>query len=338
MPFGISPTAFPQQEPKHWSAAGRPIRVYSIGGDRTRDWRTMLGAFGNDPRFEIRLICRWIDEVINPASFSNLEIPRTSLIEAQRDAYTWADLVIMPMFRNCFSGITVACEAVAMGVPVVSSARWCAHILRVQRGFIRGGRGLRCLESRSLKYHALRVGQQGSRCITALQAFWILRTRHGRPLRRYDATNTGLESLCMMVRRLQMTRELPALPNVEMGLSIPTTIYQTYNSALLTPAIISNIKQLKLINPGYRYENFDDKQVETFIRTEYGDQVLSRYNDINADYGAARADLFRYLLIYRRGGVYLDLKSTTVLPLAKTLRIGRRLPPFSVGELAGRSV
>jgi mannosyltransferase OCH1-like enzyme len=35
---------------------------------------------------------------------------------------------------------------------------------------------------------------------------------------------------------------------------------------------------------------------------------------INPKYGAARADFFRYLLMYREGGVYLDIKSGAKFP------------------------
>ena len=46
-----------------------------------------------------------------------------------------------------------------------------------------------------------------------------------------------------------------------------------------------------------------------YIRREYGESILSCYLRIDPVYGAARADLFRYLLLYRTGGVYLDIKS-----------------------------
>lgn len=119
-PFGISTLAFPVSAPRPWSASGRPIRIYSIGDDRTRDWETLLEAFGNDDRFDVRIICRWIDQDL-VSKYRNVRTPKTLAIQDQRESYRWADLVVVPMWPNVFSGITVACEAVAMGVPVVSS-------------------------------------------------------------------------------------------------------------------------------------------------------------------------------------------------------------------------
>lgn len=44
------------------------------------------------------------------------------------------------------------------------------------------------------------------------------------------------------------------------------------------------------------------------------------FNKISPEYGAAKADLFRYLLLYSEGGVYLDLKSTTLGPLSAVIK------------------
>lgn len=46
-----------------------------------------------------------------------------------------------------------------------------------------------------------------------------------------------------------------------------------------------------------------------FIEKEYGPNILRLFQSIDEGYGAARADLFRYLALYRLGGVYLDVKT-----------------------------
>lgn len=54
-----------------------------------------------------------------------------------------------------------------------------------------------------------------------------------------------------------------------------------------------------------------------FIHTEFGkDSNISKaYSLINPIYSAAQADLFRYLIIYKYGGIYLDFKSCIVKKL-----------------------
>lgn len=65
---------------------------------------------------------------------------------------------------------------------------------------------------------------------------------------------------------------------------------------------------------------YRDDDVQDYIREFYGPAMLKIYLSINRADGAARADLFRYLLIYREGGVYLDIKSFTPTPLARIIR------------------
>ena len=111
------------------------------------------------------------------------------------------------------------------------------------------------------------------------------------------------------------------LPDVPLGNAIPKVIHQTCPSKTnLSPAIRDNIAHLKRQNPTFEHVLYDDADISTFIMTEYGPQVLAAYQRISPTYGAARADLFRYLLMYRVGGVYLDIKSTTIRPLADTVR------------------
>jgi glycosyltransferase involved in cell wall biosynthesis len=119
--FGISTTAFPITPPRLERDPGRPIRIYAIGNDRTRDWKTLMEAFGNDPRFQVRLVSSWAGKVIAPSAYANLEQPADITISALRANYAWADIVVVPMRSNVFSGITVALEGAALGKPVVSS-------------------------------------------------------------------------------------------------------------------------------------------------------------------------------------------------------------------------
>lgn len=119
--FGISTRAFPIVSPSWRAAEERPIRIYAIGNDLTRDWKTLMEAFGNDTRFEVRLVCGWADNVINPDGYFNLQRPLSPSIAEQRENYDWADIFVVPMKDNVFSGITVALEAVARGKPVISS-------------------------------------------------------------------------------------------------------------------------------------------------------------------------------------------------------------------------
>jgi len=102
---------------------------------------------------------------------------------------------------------------------------------------------------------------------------------------------------------------------VPMGESIPRCIHQVYFSSTGLPDVIEqNINKLKSMNPGWKYMLYDDEHMENYIKKNYP-SLFSTYKKINPIYGAARADFFRYLLMYKEGGVYLDIKSSLMKPL-----------------------
>jgi inositol phosphorylceramide mannosyltransferase catalytic subunit len=110
------------------------------------------------------------------------------------------------------------------------------------------------------------------------------------------------------------------LPSVASGSTIPKIIHQTYSSKVLPPAIEENINHIRQMNPGWEYRFYDDADAAAFIAENYGVHILGYYERINSNYGAARADLFRYLLIYKTGGVYLDIKSSLQRNLDTVIR------------------
>ncbi len=102
---------------------------------------------------------------------------------------------------------------------------------------------------------------------------------------------------------------------------IPKYIYQTFSHERdLDEAHRANIEQMRALNPGWDYRLFDDTECRDFIRRHYDGRLLGLYDRINPAYGPARADFFRYMLLYELGGVYLDIKSGLRRPLDSVLR------------------
>ncbi len=86
---------------------------------------------------------------------------------------------------------------------------------------------------------------------------------------------------------------------------IPKIIYQTFKSSKLPLINRLAVKWLKLRNKDYHYEFYDDQRIEAFLLAEYGQEVLDVYSRLNI--GAAKADFFRYAILYKKGGIYLDI-------------------------------
>ncbi|WP_228243528.1 glycosyltransferase family 32 protein [Porphyrobacter sp. GA68] len=78
---------------------------------------------------------------------------------------------------------------------------------------------------------------------------------------------------------------------------------------------MDNIASLKAANPDWRHFLYDEAAALNFIETHYDPRTLNAFLAIDRRYGAARADYLRHLIIYRLGGVYLDIKSFADRPL-----------------------
>lgn len=110
------------------------------------------------------------------------------------------------------------------------------------------------------------------------------------------------------------------------GHGVPKTIHQIFLSDRPpAPCVKRNIERLSALNPGWRHVLHTQESVEPYIQAHFESKVLDAYRSINPLYGAARADFFRYLLIYHEGGVYLDVKSGVTTPLDDIIRPGDEL-------------
>jgi hypothetical protein len=125
-------------------------------------------------------------------------------------------------------------------------------------------------------------------------------------------------------------RSVP-LPHVGAGSVIPPIIHQIYLrgsarresagdlASMLPDVLRRNVANLKAMNGAWEHRLYDDAAAERFIRDQYGLAMLRLFHAIDPAYGAARADLLRYLLVYRLGGVYLDLKSRFEKPIDQVI-------------------
>jgi hypothetical protein len=89
---------------------------------------------------------------------------------------------------------------------------------------------------------------------------------------------------------------------------IPRRIIQTHNGSL--PFHVD--WQFESFAAGIRRDFFDDAAAESYISTHFGEPVATTYRVLR---GAHRADLFRYCILYREGGLYLDAKTVLCVPL-----------------------
>ena len=90
-------------------------------------------------------------------------------------------------------------------------------------------------------------------------------------------------------------------------MAIPKIIHQTFKTSKLPFITRWHIYNFKRKNPDYKYEFYDDERIESFFLQEYEPHVLETYKKLNI--GAAKADMFRYAVLFKRGGIYVDIDS-----------------------------
>jgi mannosyltransferase OCH1-like enzyme len=87
---------------------------------------------------------------------------------------------------------------------------------------------------------------------------------------------------------------------------IPLNIFQTWHSKKLPSGMKQSTEYIKRMNPRFKYHLFDDKNCHDFIRDNFDVSVLNAFNKLIP--GAYKADLWRYCVLYKLGGIYLDIK------------------------------
>uniref|UniRef100_A0A6C0HCH7 Glycosyltransferase n=1 Tax=viral metagenome TaxID=1070528 RepID=A0A6C0HCH7_9ZZZZ len=90
-------------------------------------------------------------------------------------------------------------------------------------------------------------------------------------------------------------------PNV-----IPNVIYQTWHTKDLPPNMQKCVDKLKREHPDYEYHLYDDTDCRNFIKDNFDSSILHAFDTLIP--GAYKADLWRYCILYKKGGIYLDIK------------------------------
>jgi len=101
---------------------------------------------------------------------------------------------------------------------------------------------------------------------------------------------------------------------------IPFIVHQTFYTTNLPLEIVKIIKHNKKICPRYKFIFYNDAECANFIKTYFDEKIYNAYMSLNNCYGAMKADFFRYCVLYKIGGIYLDIKSKINIPLALIIR------------------
>ena len=96
--------------------------------------------------------------------------------------------------------------------------------------------------------------------------------------------------------------------NPSNDLSIPNNIYLTWETSMneMPPKMKESIELLKNVNNDCNVYIFDKDQRVNFIKKYFKTEILDAYNSLVP--GAFKADVWRYCILYKYGGIYQDIK------------------------------
>ena len=84
--------------------------------------------------------------------------------------------------------------------------------------------------------------------------------------------------------------------------TIPKKIYQVWMQGNVPSKIKDNLMKY---NKGYEYEFFDEAKCKKYIIENYDESMMELFNKLTNL--AHKCDLFRYCLLYKEGGIYVDV-------------------------------
>ena len=73
------------------------------------------------------------------------------------------------------------------------------------------------------------------------------------------------------------------------------------------------------LNPEFKIKYYSDKDSRDFIKNNFESEILLTYDKLIP--GAYKADLFRYCILYKNGGIYSDLTQRFTMPFNKLIHL-----------------
>lgn len=114
-------------------------------------------------------------------------------------------------------------------------------------------------------------------------------------------------------KRFQLPSASAPLIKIKNKSNVPHVIWQTNFTDRVTLPVYLNYLFNRLISPTYAYRFMITSAREEYVRSNFSEEVLQQY--LRLQIGAAQADLWRLLVLYREGGVYLDIDAHAIWPL-----------------------
>lgn len=113
-------------------------------------------------------------------------------------------------------------------------------------------------------------------------------------------------------KQINIPDQIRANSNTE----IPNIVYQTWLSKKLPWRLAEQIKIFRNLNKDFSFLIFSDEERDNYMHNNWRDHGIYKIY-CNSIFQPSKADIWRYCILYERGGFYFDIKSGCNLPLKK---------------------
>jgi mannosyltransferase OCH1-like enzyme len=123
----------------------------------------------------------------------------------------------------------------------------------------------------------------------------------------------SIDSLFREVPHFTAAKEKPRNPD------IPNTVFQCWMTRRVRSAMYNTWSSNVTNNPQFNFYMFNNTECRNFLRDHFEPRVLQAYDTLVP--GAYKADLWRCCVLYKYGGVYLDVKFKIIAKLEELWEI-----------------
>jgi mannosyltransferase OCH1-like enzyme len=99
---------------------------------------------------------------------------------------------------------------------------------------------------------------------------------------------------------------------------IPKVVYQSWHTRTFHPIVQEKLDAMRALNPEYEFKIFTDEEMDAFVNEHYPGEIADCYNRLNII--VAKVDFWRYLILHKYGGIYLDIDSDIKIPFREWIK------------------
>lgn len=141
-----------------------------------------------------------------------------------------------------------------------------------------------------------------------------------------------MRCIVMEANRLLLPTNSTTFRSQELTCEIPRLVHQTYRHRNRIPSKVE--QNFKTYAIDFQRLVYDDHDCIKILESNFHPVVAATFRSLQ--YGAHKADLFRYAIMYLYGGIYLDIKVELIEPLNKTF--SQRCAFYSVLSYTGQVI